>query len=603
MIFKYRANTHTPTQANMNVVLAPLSEGRDKDEDKTLSSMIDERQLLQKDATIVEIVRSMGITTDSIFALNQATLADPNNWIGVRVRKGTRIKGEKRDGEEPDAKRRRKMVQATVHQTQVLSVSCGVCKLVQLGDGEGGQCTRCTALFTKTPGYPVMDSLQLRTAARTTHLGTATEVQDVRERMDAQRSHNHVTTREAEKTRIQQWAQVRGTHWLLLSPVEVAAYLSSSDNRGSTVFHHETCPHYRSTKLEKECDKACRKGTAPSSMATRQTILQAVYNGADHTGRWTASNTSNNPAQSNFVDTFVKKYRSESAKGGHTSRPRTPLLSTSVCVALVMARRRLLEAKEGTKKGSRPQRYRAGFEALKWAQMGAAIAIAHDAGQRGASMADVRADSVAILQQTGASVLIMNASMSKTRRDGQAAWFACRERGAAKAITCPVRWFRLYQEALKDWEGSAQAFTDRPGAKVFGKIWIDRSSGKAIPSFAPFITTTTAMFSERLQTLLKQGNQAVPHTGFASLRGGGALAAVLTHKRTIEEVMSTAEWKQVKTFQWYTHLHAVLGADKTVAPPQGCSPWSLMTENDYSVANAPVAKRDGAVTFADAIAV
>jgi hypothetical protein len=566
-----------------------------KDDDKTLERLQDEAQIIRTDMTVAQVAKSRGVPTDEIVRRNRNVLKDSTSWIGTRIRRGQKIAGAPSDGR--PRKRARIEVQAEVRATQVTRIRCGVCQYEQDGNGEGGECSRCATLFTQTPGYPTMGVTERQDATGEGHLGTETAVQEMHERMDGQRTEAHIRSRQREQNNLERWATDRARPWRDLTAEEVAAYLSESDTRGWTVFHDDSCKNFRSEAIESTCGEGCRKGTAPSSMETRQTTVQTVYNRIGRTGRWTASARRNNPAQSNVVDLFIKKYREEGAAAGHVGKPRVTILSKAVRSALCEARARWRAAGARQDKGSSKERNAAGFEALKWAQTGAAIAIAHDAGQRGASMTDVRADSAAILEQGESSMLILNANMTKTRRDGQAAWFACKERGAVDGITCPVRWFRDYQKAIKGWAGSRDAFIDRPGARVFGKIWSDRSTGKTVLSFDPQERTTTAMLSDRLVELLKAREVMVKHAGFASLRSGGALAAILTHDRSVEQIMRTAEWKQVKTFQRYTQLREVLGGEKGERSEETTKPWAMLSEEKYVQANRPFAEREGTRVF------
>ena len=312
-----------------------------------------------------------------------------------------------------------------------------------------------------------------------------------------------------------------------------------------------------------------------------------------------AGTPTNNPVQSSLVRMFLRRFKQECAVAGAISEPR-PIVSTgTVTSILTEAYRRVrlgiqaIETKKATRtrawvgKGNRamPAKY---YTAL-WAQMGAIIALAFAKSQRAQSLANVRADSAALVEQGEASVLLVNAILSKMRRDGSTAWMAARQLPSRNSIICPVRWYKRMIEAYKvffDAKDLSDVFN--PSDSIFCKVWRDSGTGEQVHRVQPSTKPDTSMWSSRLIDLMRGAEiQAVPGLGISALRGGGAVAMILSQKKSVREVMKDAEWKTIKTFARYTQLFAVLGGETTDSTRrfEGKSPWAMLEESDYLMEN------------------
>ena len=561
--------------------------------------------------TITSIAQMLGVSVAALVLRNSIKLRGRNVREGLPP--GINLRLPMAGGARSDVQAKRLVVQ-----TKVTLIGCSVCKTQQRGDEGTACCCNCGADFGERGAHYEMmaggstkrggeghNTTRVESSAAGGHKrerGEAMQkaVATADRRVDKQRTQGFVKARDREGKLLDNWARALGADYRTLLPSEVVAYLNeSSQTRGRTILHGPNCRSRGSAKMNKTCTSACVRSSAAESMRSRATLVAAVYTGIGRVGPFMAGTPTNNPVQSSLVRMFLQRFRQECAVAGAISEPR-PIVSTgTVTSILTEAYRRVrlgiqaIETKKAARtrawvgKGNRamPAKY---YTAL-WAQMGAIIALAFAKSQRAQSIANVRADSAALVEQGKASVLLVNAILSKMRRDGSMAWMAARQLPSRSSIICPVRWYKRMIEAYKVFfavEDMSEVF--EPSDSIFCKIWRDSGTGEQVHRVQPSTKPDTSMWSTRLTDLMRgAGIEAVPGLGISALRGGGAVAMILSQKKSVREVMEDAEWKTIKTFARYTQLFAVLGGETTDSTRrfEGKSPWAMLEESDYLMEN------------------
>jgi hypothetical protein len=331
------------------------------------------------------------------------------------------------------------------------------------------------------------------------------------------------------------------------------------------------------------------KGAAPNALKTKAKTLASAFNRVRRTGTFGGSTPRNNPVQSAIVKRFLIRYTQRVAKCGFEAAPRDIINTRVLAQAMIECSRRVTCAqatRDAAQEGSTEQ-HRAAHACVLWAQMGAVCTAAHYRGQRGQSMAEIRARSVACWTGAdGSRIYFLNALLTKTRRTGRKSTLVMPNRRSIEAHICPVAWYDRYCAALKSF-GVYDKFTH--GSFFFCKVWTDSTGGTAQRRVDPLSQGVVQTWSTRLRQLCSNADTGTQTIGMSGLRGGGAVAGVLTNGRQVADVMQSAEWSSLSTFRLYTQFHAVFAG--AAAGPSEAAPAALsdlvdsFTEADYEAAD------------------
>ena len=466
--------------------------------------------------------------------------------------------------------------------------ACSVCAWVQ--NAAFPVCARCGVIFTGETLSPMAKRSkgdEVSSPAKRTKVSVA--VDEAKKLVEEQTTPASIKASAKVWTDFQSYlAGIEGGDAVEATDEHVMAFLHALSKKGRTALHDPMCRGWGEKTISPVCGAACALGAAPSTISTKSKLLAIAFNRANRSGAYGGSALKNNPVQSSKVKSYVKRFMQRAATGGFEASPRDIISTKVLAQALIMCSRwvtKAIEKGETAQKGSDAWE-RAAYERVLWTQMGAVCSAAHYRGQRAQSMAAIRSRSVAVWEGGSSRVLFLNALLTKTRRTGRKSTLVMPNRSRMLAHICPVAWYDRYCEALKNF-GIFDQFSQ--GSFFFCKVWTEVSSGSALRRVDPLSQAVVQTWSLRLKMLCKEVNTGTQVIGMSGLRGGGAVAAVLTCGRRVKDVMSSAEWSSIKTFKHYTQFHTVLagapGGGITGAPTALSDLIASYTEDDYEVAD------------------